>query len=348
MKSAYYLSLIMIVTGLMLCGCLESNPQPTPGANNTLADAGWKRPPSAEVSEQAADAGHGGFDELVGDVGLLDTLSPLDAEVTVPSDMIADTDDLMEIEVEVFNPECNESTPCQDGFLCEPPGQCVCDCNPQCEDKQCGPDQCLGSCGECPEGKVCAGGTCCTPSCYGKECGPDGCGGSCGECGEYDTCLPTWICQPCAPACAGKACGPDGCGGICGECAEGLFCQYNGTCSECELQCEGKDCGPDGCGGICGECANDCTGKPFCMNGKCVDDCVPDCAGKTCGGDGCGCTCGECSLHQVCLMSVCVPAPKGPCLQVHDCLQYLPEDFWPADWVPVCKPGTCWCGAKKL
>jgi len=38
-------------------------------------------------------------------------------------------------------------------------GECI-DCQPQCEGKDCGPDACGGSCGECGEGQVCIYGKC--------------------------------------------------------------------------------------------------------------------------------------------------------------------------------------------
>ncbi len=62
-----------------------------------------------------------------------------------------------------------------------PPEGCV----PNCEQKQCGPDGCGGSCGWCSASASCQGGTCvvvdgCTPECAGLMVGePDGCGGVC-------------------------------------------------------------------------------------------------------------------------------------------------------------------------
>ena len=69
----------------------------------------------------------------------------------------------------------------------------------------------------------------CTPgTCDGKECGPDGCGGSCGNCtGPQEACS-NRLCV-CQPACDYKACGDDGCGGSCGSCAGGKVCQL-GQC----------------------------------------------------------------------------------------------------------------------
>jgi hypothetical protein len=74
----------------------------------------------------------------------------------------------------------------------------------------------------------------CTPNCIGKECGPDGCGGSCGQC-PYDYCSSGGQCedstcgvcpsplicidgQCCDASCDGKVCGTSGCGFSCGKC----------------------------------------------------------------------------------------------------------------------------------
>ena len=81
-------------------------------------------------------------------------------------------------------------------------------------------------CGLLP-GERCVNGSCvCVQLCDGKECGPDGCGGSCGNCmGPQELCV-GGTCQ-CQPNCVGKECGDDGCGGECGPCQPGLVCQQN-------------------------------------------------------------------------------------------------------------------------
>ncbi len=64
-------------------------------------------------------------------------------------------------------------------------------CVPDCSGKQCGDDDCGGTCGTCPAGAHCSAGVCvsdCVPNCTGKECGSDGCGGSCGTCGAGEVC----------------------------------------------------------------------------------------------------------------------------------------------------------------
>lgn len=172
-----------------------------------------------------------------------------------------------------------------DSDTCEPtPGKeclCVADCN----GKDCGPDGCGGSCGQCAGVNVvcqagvcqCAGPacneTCCTsyqvctdgleccdPACENMECGEDGCGGLCGICegGEWVSCvLGTCVCQ-------GTVC-PKAC------CPNTQICDADGNC--CSEQCDGKECGANGCGGVCGLCE---PGQ-MCMNGLCPPpgkDCV--------------------------------------------------------------------------
>ena len=66
--------------------------------------------------------------------------------------------------------ECNDANPCTDDS-CDPLTGCI---NLILQDGT----PCLGG-----ELNACLAGACvCLPACEGKECGPDGCGGSCGEC----------------------------------------------------------------------------------------------------------------------------------------------------------------------
>ena len=134
------------------------------------------------------------------------------------------------------------------------------DCIGNCTGKICGRDGCGGSCGTCPDGKVCSpdGKNCadCTPDCTGKICGPDGCGGSCGTCKDGNTCFSDGTYCGCLPDCDGKTCGLNGCGGLCGTCPDGKVCSYSdGNCRDC-TDCTGKICGNDDCVNInaCGTC----------------------------------------------------------------------------------------------
>ena len=138
---------------------------------------------------------------------------------------------------------------------------------PDCQGKECGPDGCGGSCGDCAGARnECLDGLCtCSPECAGKKCGSDGCGGSCGTCPGNEECS-GGSCV-CVPQCGGKECGPNGCGGLCGSCASGWTCESGGCV--CQPQCQGKECGNDGCSGNCGSCP-----APYqCQNGQCA--CVP-------------------------------------------------------------------------
>ena len=182
---------------------------------------------------------------------------------------------------------------------------------------------------QCPGGpqNQCLNGQCvCVPDCQGKECGPDGCGGSCGECpGPQDFCMNDQ-CQ-CLPNCVGKQCGPDGCKGVCGECDDGFWCTdddcKSGTCAfhlhnACKIggQCYAPsdvkpadpclECDPDDStiswssvvdGTTCG------PGTAVCFQGSC---CSASCSGKDCGGDGCGGTCGGCVPPLLCKGFNCV------------------------------------------
>ena len=162
----------------------------------------------------------------------------------------------------------------------------------------------------------------CTPNCTGKQCGPDECGGSCGTCPPGFTCDGFGFCD-CLPQCIGKECGSDSCGGICGVCPDGFSCNPAGKCS-CMPQCLNKECGSDGCGGTCGQCPADHK----CDDGLCIPDCIPDCGGKECGADGCGGVCGSCAFFQECFQGLCWDGPEWGCnLEVFEEHLYAFCDF---------------------
>ena len=133
----------------------------------------------------------------------------------------------------------------------------------------------------------------CEPDCTGRECGPDQCGGTCGACADNHLCVEDRVCV-CEPQCFQKTCGADGCGG---SCWDGFTCPCDdgiAICGPPRNVCFGKECGPDGWGGSCG----DCGGDDLCINGQCI--CTPECEGKACGDDGCGGTCGFCPDGSMC------------------------------------------------
>lgn len=106
----------------------------------------------------------------------------------------------------------------------------------------------------------------CPPECDEKECGPDGCGGTCGECGSGEVCVVDVCKLACEPQCVGLSCGGDGCGGQCGECPMGVVCEAGQCVNSCVPDCAELHCGDDGCGGICGQCAPGMS----CASGQCV------------------------------------------------------------------------------
>jgi len=207
-------------------------------------------------------------------------------------------------------------------------------CVPGCDDRECGPDGCGHSCGDCAGAGTCnEAGHCvatCPPACGGRQCGDDGCGGSCGTCGVDLICTSLGHCAT-APTCTEVT--KIGCcdGDLLWACEEGAVvptaCPSVGGCGwldtegaygcggdglagphgafpldcpwACHPLCVGQECGDDGCGGSCGTCPE---GSTCDFAGAC---CAPSCllpGGETrqCGGDGCGGSCGTCGLGEVC------------------------------------------------
>ena len=205
--------------------------------------------------------------------------------------------------------------------------ECDFTCVPDCSNgKDCGPDGCGGTCGDCGDDGICMDGYCCQRGCKGRECGPDNCGGVCGECENQEECVegrcvPKYGCMatdmPGCPDCACEQC----------VCKKDPYCcrrkwdkecvrlckEECGGCKKCVPDCKGKECGPDGCGGYCGYCEK----GEKCENGKC-EKCVPDCTGKECGDDGCGGSCGFCGSYRVCENGKCRDCHPG-CLGGENC-----------------------------
>ena len=106
--------------------------------------------------------------------------------------------------------------------------QAVESCVPACDDLECGPDGCGGTCGSCPTGTLCMAGAClpdCDLTCAdaGLACGAR-CGESCGECATDETCEEGRC--VCAPACPIERCGAgDACGDTCPPCPRAQSCE---------------------------------------------------------------------------------------------------------------------------
>ena len=210
-------------------------------------------------------------------------------------------------------------------------------CVPDCADKECDPDGCWGSCGECGlneecsdgkcdcvadsllcdgvcclAGEVCAEDGCCTPDCGGKDCGDDGCGGNCGECADALDCT--------VDGCKDDLCvfTPENACVIGGDCYAAadkgadlcLGCVPGSSTSDWTALQNGTTCGDNAecqagvCGCIAEECSDGCCGVgAVCHNDLC---CTPDCNGKVCGDDGCGGSCGGCNgCGEECVDGAC-------------------------------------------
>ncbi len=181
----------------------------------------------------------------------------------------------------------------------------------------------------------------CIPTCGGKDCGPDGCGGSCGQCGPQEECTPSGNClgPDCFPGeavCEGDlilVCGPDGTWHK-QPCPPGTTCE-DGECQfECTPNCANKDCGPDGCGGNCGSCP---AGASCNIGGICVNTCEPECPdGVECGSNGCGGLCGVCDNDEACVDGECKTSLT--CLEMQQC-------SWQCGWDEACS-SQCWTDAS--
>ncbi|HEY3450947.1 MAG TPA: hypothetical protein VGK67_31615 [Myxococcales bacterium] len=121
--------------------------------------------------------------------------------------------------------QCNGAADCLDGYRCFK-SQCVpeSECRVACGDTCC---EVTETCN--PLTKQCR--PVCVPQCKGRQCGNDQCGGSCGDCGKGWNCNPaSFLCETCQPNCAGKQCGSDGCGRQCGTCGSSEMCNAAFQC----------------------------------------------------------------------------------------------------------------------
>jgi len=170
-------------------------------------------------------------------------------------------------------PVCGKSCgTCPDNKQCNLEGKCAC-AKPLCGVVCCQKDE------------VCVEGVCCKPSCTGKQCGPDGCGGSCGECTvEGEECVAT--------TCVTGKCITKPADGPCDDgdlCTTGDQCT-GGICVGADPDCDDDNpCTADSCDAATGQCkhesaplngakcddGNPCTGADVCSEGKCAGTLLP-------------------------------------------------------------------------
>jgi len=193
-------------------------------------------------------------------------------------------------------------------------------CVPDCNNKFCGDDGCMGSCGTCSGSDNCYGGKCFDPTCVEEYSFPAS---------PYYYWRYTPVGDISYVVRGGTNYGPNS--GV-NEIVDGAFIYYRGDfktafaddyysiiqCPNpaCAPDCAGKDCGPNGCGGFCGYCGADehCDITQNCIS------CLPDHATQGCSNghvywlDNCGfrndlittCPCG-CSAGACLAGCGCVP-----------------------------------------
>jgi len=236
---------------------------------------------------------------------------------------------------------CHADCACGQGTLCDlQQRECVAACEPQCDQRECGPDGCGGTCGQgCDADEICSQAGQCEPP--PRFCGdglcdtanedcwtcPADCGRCCGDgeclaehaedcvscdadcgCGQGNACdLQQRGCVPiCEPQCDQRECGPDRCGGTCAPgCDAGQICTEAGQCDAPPPLCGDGRC--DAANEDCWTCPGDC-GR-CCGDGECLAEHAEDCV--TCDAD-CGCDQGTaCDLQQRGCVQVCEPQCDG-------------------------------------
>jgi len=174
----------------------------------------------------------------------------------------------------------------------------------------------------------------CEPECCaGRECGPDGCGGSCGDCGAGEACTGDGTCA-CEPDCGTMVCGLDPvCQQSCGACGLGTVCEQGACVPGGEISCVAYFVCADGCDAAEPDCVTDCRTAvadaegdltervAACFEtscGTCEDlDCLRTCGVAQCGQDYVDCFSGDATCYDVyqcvyeCLRSTPYGTPEG-------------------------------------
>ncbi|MBM4355330.1 MAG: hypothetical protein FJ109_16350, partial [Deltaproteobacteria bacterium] len=207
----------------------------------------------------------------------------------------------------------------------------------------------LDGIGEVPNTGDVAGDAECVPQCDGRQCGPDGCGGTCGECDDKNPCTTdscdakTGQCgfvpvegQGAEPGCDdGNPCTTDSCSVETGKCQSVAVadppepacdneskCDGSGRCQDglcmqdSPMACnDGNPCTTDACDNASGECKfegaadgpmegcgdNDlCNGEETCVGGMCTQGTAVACDDENpCTSDSCNLADGQCDFVPV-------------------------------------------------
>lgn len=231
--------------------------------------------------------------------------------------------------------DCGEQSLCvcgDDGAECGVTEGLECECEADCEGKECGADGCGEVCAVCDEGWDCneLNFKCIPFSCSDCDsiCQPGDleCNGEkVSYCinvnADEDGCVECWLFDDVPEPCPGdqicdsdvSACVCSGGVAACGDecCAtEKHVCNTAGNC--CMPDCEGKECGSNDCGGLCATCEEGfyCSAEDTCSD-VCESDCEVE-GQKKCDGIGaytiCEKICDDCAI-------VDGSDEKGPCHQ---------------------------------
>lgn len=126
-------------------------------------------------------------------------------------------------------------------FFCSLLHACGGKCKPECDGKECGYDQCGGTCGFCDIGHLCDEGKCKCPLHAPEDCGSNGCWSAGTDCETVGSCsLSGYNCYACGVGDVPYCCG-------------GLDGRYFTCCPVGWYPCDSLGCAevPEDCGGLC-------------------------------------------------------------------------------------------------